>query len=144
MSNHIKPVNMLVEPINDDDFLQQFGSQSLEPVHFNHLGHLRLAWLYLKRFGLEQAIAKVSKGIVLYATSLGAADKYHATITEALMRIMAKRMQQSNFGNWQDFLQQNQDLVEDALSLLTRNYSKGLLFSEAAKSEFMEPDIRSF
>ncbi|MEC8427855.1 MAG: hypothetical protein VXZ35_05475 [Pseudomonadota bacterium] len=127
--------------ISDSDFIQQFEDCSLDPVYFDHRGHLRLAWLYLSHFEFEEALEKISRGIQLYAGSLGADDKYHATITAAIVRIMAGRMLEPKEQNWQDFLAANRDLVEDALAVLGCYYSTGVLFTERARSEVIEPDL---
>ena len=87
--------------INDSDFLQQFEDHTLDPSHFDHLGHLRLAWLYLNRYELELAIDKVTNGISGYAASLGATDKFQHTLTEALVRNMADRIKTSKFGQFE-------------------------------------------
>ncbi len=81
------------QALNDATFIAQFENQTLSSAHFNHIGHLRLAWLYLERYPLEQAISLVCGGIKAYAESLGASTKFHFTITNAIVRIMAMRMQ---------------------------------------------------
>lgn len=127
--------------LSDSGFVHQFENCSLDPIYFDHKGHLRLAWLYLTRFEFEEALGKISSGIQAYAGSLGAHDKYHATITDAIVRIMANRMSEFEEGNWQDFVINNRDLVEDALSVLASYYSSDTLFSERARLEVVEPDL---
>lgn len=127
--------------LSDSDFIHQFEDCSLDPVYFDHKGHLRLAWLYLTRFEFEEALRKISGGIQAYAGSLGAHDKYHATITDAIVRIMANRISESGDQSWQDFVFAHPDLMEDALSVLGRYYSKDVLLSERARLEIVEPDL---
>ena len=126
--------------LNDEVFVAQFENQTLPPEHFNHLGHLRIGWLYLNQYELETSIDLVCTGIKCYAESLGASDKFHYTITDAIMRIMADRMAQQSSNNWQDFLSENQDLLEDALSLIHQHYSETLLASEDARLKVLQPD----
>lgn len=84
------------DQITDETFLQQFEKLTLDSKHFNHIGHIRLAWLYICQYGLESAMEKTFVGIPAYAGNLGASDKFHATITDAIVRIIAKRMSAGN------------------------------------------------
>jgi hypothetical protein len=51
---------------------------------------LRIAWLYLNRTPFEEVKALICSGIKAYAISLGAKDKFHLTITDAIVTVMAK------------------------------------------------------
>ena len=128
--------------LNDQQFLEQFYALSLAPEAFNHQGHLRLAWLQLQQQDLEQAIDKVATGIQCFAQSLGASDKYHATITAALVRIMAARMAAQPGQDWQTFIQHNDDLLNCAYQLLLRYYSSERLTCDAARAAELAPDLQ--
>ena len=54
-------------PMCDDDFLAGFNDLSLPLEAFNHLGHLRVAWIYLQRYPLPDAIELVCGGIARFA-----------------------------------------------------------------------------
>ncbi len=86
--------------LSDKEFIEAFEDQSLQPELFNHYGHLRLGWLYLKAYPLDIAIEKTVSGISAYASSLGATDKFQHTLTEAIIRIMAVRMKQKPFDSF--------------------------------------------
>jgi len=130
--------------LDDKTFLQQFENQTLDPVHFSHLGHLRLAWLYLYHNDLDVALEKVCLGIKAYAESLGADTKFHLTMTDAFVRIMAKRIDAMEKKSWQDFLESNGDLLKNSRAVLLEYFSEGLLFSEEARTSLLQPDIRDF
>ena len=127
--------------LDDQAFLSRFENQTLDQGSFNHLGHLRLAWLYLERHDVETAIRRTCAGIENYATSKGATTKFHLTITNALVRLIAVRMQSMQDRSWPAFVAQNRDLVEDAMSVLGRHFSKNRLFSEQARITLVEPDL---
>lgn len=127
--------------LSDNTFIEQFENQTLPPQHFDHLGHLRIAWLYLNRYSLEQAISRVCGGIKTYAESLGASTKFHFTITDAIVRIMAVRMKPHQ--DRSAFLAANADLVDSAVTVLHQYYSKELLFSEQARQRVMAPDLKA-
>jgi hypothetical protein len=50
--------------MTDDEFLAALDNCTLDAQHFNHLGHLRLAWLHLQRYDVDEAVARTCKGSV--------------------------------------------------------------------------------
>lgn len=128
--------------IKDDQlFVEQFEALTIKPDTFNHIAHLRLAFLYIDQAGVEVAVNRVSDGIRTFATHVGATQKYHQTITEALVRLIGLRLQQRPVSDWQTFLAANLDLVEDARGVLLQYYSSDRLFSNEAQSQFITPDL---
>ena len=141
-----------MDTLTDRQFITQFEDLSLDPGYFNHLGHLHLAWLYLLEHDLDAALDRVCRGIKAYAESLGAADKFHYTLTDAIVRIEHQRMmllqQQLNVGSlnagqWSDFIAANADLVNDGQKVLQQYYSPQLLATEQARLGRVEADIKS-
>jgi hypothetical protein len=128
--------------LGDRQFLDQFENKTLNPSYFNHRGHSRLAWLYLNHHDVDTAVERVCTGIEAYASSLGAATKFHLTLTDAIVRIMARRMDKMDEKDWSLFLDQNKDLVEDARSVLGQYFSKDHLFSETARTSLVQPDLK--
>ena len=127
--------------LSDDEFVQQFEARSLDPIHFNHVGHLRLCWLYLQQYDLETAIEKICTGIQSYAMSLGANDKFHRTITEFLVRLIHSRVISQNNASFTAFLANNDDLVNRAQDVLHQFYSASLLRSATARLNYRQPDL---
>jgi hypothetical protein len=136
-------MNSAIKPISNQAFLTQFENQTLDRAYFNHLGHLRLAWLYLQVDDLETVVNKVCTGIKAYAISLGAKQKFNLTITDAIVRIMAQRIDAMPHKSWPLFLERNTDLIEDALSVLTLYFSKERLLSEEARISLLAPDLKN-
>jgi hypothetical protein len=128
--------------IQDTEFLNQFEAHTLDPSYFDHHGHLRLAWLYLNKYQSEVAISKVTTGISGYAASLGVTNKFQHTLTEAIVRIMALRLDEDTSDTIECFLESNYDLVEDIWGVVGSYYSKEQLNSDVAKIQFVEPDLR--
>ena len=126
--------------ISDAEFLEQFEAKTLNPGYFNHQGHLRLAWLFLNKYDLEVAIEKVTTGISAYATNLGATGKFKHTLTEAIVRIIARRMETQRFGELESFLASNNDLVTNIWGVVNQHYTEERLNSDLAISQFVEPD----
>ena len=78
--------------LSDSDLIEQFEALTLPPSVVNHVNHLRIAWLYLVKLELNQAIEKITTGTKEYAAYLGDNEIYHRTVTEAVTRIMYLRM----------------------------------------------------
>ncbi|MEM8862652.1 MAG: hypothetical protein AAGD96_30450 [Chloroflexota bacterium] len=139
---HHKHATSTGEPLTHGEFLNQFKNKTLNPAHFDHVGHLRLAWIYLNHHDLETSVEGVCSGIKAYAESLGANGKFHLTITDSLVRIVAKRLEEMPQKDLHGFLEQNQDLVDDAVFVLLNHYSKERLFSDTARVSLLEPDLQ--
>lgn len=125
---------------DDQTFLNRFENCQLTASDFNHQGHLRVAWLYLMQFNLDEAISHTCQGIQRLATHLGAPEKFNHTVTEALVRIMAHRMKHKPTTRFTDFLAGNNDLLVNARGVLTRYYSEEVLMSREARRRWVEPD----
>ncbi|TQV72156.1 hypothetical protein FLL45_18215 [Aliikangiella marina] len=130
--------------LSDSQFLTQFENHSLPSAYFDHQGHLRIAWLYLNRFSCKVAIRKVCEGIKSYAVSLGAKDKFHHTLTEFTVRMIAHRLTTQSYDDFADFVNKNRDLVVDLRSQILRYYSPSLLNSDLAKKGYCKPDLIEF
>lgn len=126
--------------LSDDELLAALQDLTLPPSSFDHRGHLRLAWILLQRSPLPEAVARACEGIRAYAAHLGATQKFHHTLTEALMRLMHARRAADPALGWEAFLAENEELVRDARGLIRRHYSDELLASDAARTAFVSPD----
>ncbi|MDD3518712.1 MAG: hypothetical protein PHQ14_10215 [Chromatiales bacterium] len=128
--------------MSDDEFLDAFLACSLPPEGFDHRSHLRIAWVHLQRHALEDAIERTCDGIARFAEHLGAPDKYHRTLSEALMRLMAHGGAADPGLSWTAFLAGNPALRDDAAGLLAQYYSPERLALAQARRRFLDPDRR--
>jgi len=62
--------------LNDQEFEIQFQNATLDSNIFSHEAHLRLVWINIRKYGLEQAITNICFQLINYVDSLGAKDKY--------------------------------------------------------------------
>jgi hypothetical protein len=130
------------ESLPDDAFVEAFETLSLDPDHFNHRGHLRLAWCYLTWLPLAEAAQRCADSIRRFATHHGQAEKFHVTMTLAFMHIVKDRMRGAEAGeDFDGFCVRNPDLLRDARALLGRYYSKQKLDDPATRMAFIEPDL---
>ena len=121
------------------DLLASLRDGSLPPAEFNHTNHLRAAWLILHDHPLPEAAEEFRAVLQAYVRRLGAEDKFHRTLTDALLYLLRDRMTQCP-GDWPAFQARNPDLFENAKSLLARHYSPVRLDSAEARMRFVEPD----
>jgi hypothetical protein len=128
--------------MQDYTFKQRFEDLTLDPVYFNHLGHVRITWLYLNENSVDAACEKVIAGIKKYATHLGAPEKFHYSLTVASVYIIAQAMQVTKTSSFVDFVTLNTELIKNFRSQLANYYSDRVIESEAAKQEWVEPDIQ--
>ena len=128
--------------LSDEEFLGKLRDCTLPPEQFNHRSHVRLGWLYLTTLPVDEAVERVSEAIQRYAQHLGAGSKFHRTITEALMRLLASHLPAERELTWQELIERNPVIVEDARGLLLRLYSEERLSSAQARSSYLAPDRR--
>ncbi len=130
--------------LDDTEFVLQFENGSLPPALFDHLGHLRMAWIYLQRYGEDRAIEKACGGIRAFARHHGDADKFHKTLTVASIKIVNHFVQGSSADHFSNFIRENPGLGHSFKELVERHYSGSLLGSKKARGEYLPPDLLPF
>ena len=123
--------------MDDRELLAAFESCTLPPSEFHHRNHVRVAWLYLRERPVLDALATFVASLKRYATSLGAATKYHETITFAFVFLIHERMQRVPFADFDAFAAANADLFN---GILAKYYDKETLASDLARHTFLMPD----
>ncbi|MCC6070521.1 hypothetical protein ACFSQU_11875 [Massilia sp. GCM10020059] len=128
--------------MTDEEFLASFNACTLPPEQFSHAGHIRLAWINLQRHDFDQAVDGTCRGIRAYATHLGAATKFHTTITVALMHLLRAAGAGDRNVSWYQFVSANQELMHNARAVLGRHYSSQRLDTPEARERFVAPDLQ--
>lgn len=105
--------------MDDADFLAAIENCTLPPSELNHRAHLRLALL---------AGERTPELIKRYAAAVGATGKYNETVTQFWMRAVR------HHGG------RLEELADKDLPL--RHWSRELLWSEAARAQWVAPDLR--
>ena len=130
--------------LNDDEFQRQFQRLEMSPVIFTHEAHLRLAWIHINQYGLEDAIRNVCHQIRKFAEHHGDHDKYNTTVTIAAVKAVNHFYKKSKSRNFNAFIQEFPQLKVSFKKLIDAHYSVDIFNSEIAKKEYLEPDRRSF
>jgi len=130
--------------LNDAEFERQFINCQLDPALFSHEAHLRLAWININKYGLEQAEEKIQTQLQNFVAAVGAKDKYHKPLTIAAIKAVYHFMFKSNTNNFQDFITAFPKLKNNFKDLIGQHYSFNLFDSSEAKNHYLEPDLLPF
>lgn len=128
-------------PLQDDDPMRAFEDGSLDPSRFNHRLHLSLAWSYLQRDGFAAGALNFRRHLQAYVTKVGAAGKYHETITWAYLVLLNEELcLRSPPGETFDaMIERRPDLLDHRNGAIARCYSKAQLDSVDARRVFLLP-----
>lgn len=126
--------------LSDAEFLKAVEEATYPGEQFGHRGHLRLGWLCLRAHGFEGGVERMRGLLRHYATSLGAAEKFHETVTRAwAARMQAALEETPELGAFEAFLAAHPELLDSRM--LGRHYRKETLESAAAKAGWVPPDL---
>ena len=126
--------------LSDDEFLHAFFSAELTSSDFHHRDHLRLAWLTVRRYGLEKAEAKVAKGIQRFAAVHDHAARYHDTMTRFWVRLVAHAVaNRPEIEDFDAFLAAHRMLLDPTLPF--RHWRREAMFTPEARAQWQEPDL---
>ncbi|MFY0598958.1 MAG: hypothetical protein JXR03_04765 [Cyclobacteriaceae bacterium] len=129
---------------SDEEFEHQFESFKLKPRLFSHEAHLRLAYIHIKKYGVNRAEQNMCQQIKGYAESLGVFDKFNKTVTIASVKVMNHFMQKSEPDSFTDLTHEFPNLLDDFKGILRQHYGFNVFADKQAKKEFIEPDLLSF
>lgn len=126
--------------MSDEEFVASFEAGKLEPFH--HADHVRMAFLYLRRYPAIEALERFSTALLGFAKANGKPDLYHETITWAYLLLIRERMARSGQEQkWSEFALSNPDLLDWKANVLRRYYRGETLASALAKHTFLFPDL---
>lgn len=97
-------------PGKPDITLEQFERGDVDPVLFDHEAHVYVGWLYVSRFGRNEAIARFDAALRRLVQKIGAESKYNAMITWLFLMLIADRARSNE--DWAAFRSRNSDLIE--------------------------------
>ena len=125
--------------MSDDEFITRFENCTLEPFH--HSDHMRMAFLYLRRYPALEAVERFSSALARFAAANGKPGLYNETVTWAFLFLIRERMARAQTAQpWSDFAASNSDLMNWGDNVLRKYYREETLKSDLAKSTFVFPD----
>lgn len=134
--------------LDDDALWAAFHERALSTAEWTHTAHLRMAWLHLARYSLDEAHLRMRIGIMRLNTAQGLVETpqrgYHETITRVWLALVqeARRAESA---------ESTREPATDSASFVAAHgfprelplayYSRERLFSLAARAMFVEPDL---
>jgi hypothetical protein len=125
-------------PMDDDAFLDAFERGALQHHGFGHRDHLRMAWLYVRRYGQHEAMRRAGTGLRELAASHGHPERYSATRTAVWVTLVAHHLAEAPDLGFDAFLGRFPRLLDGRL--LDSHYSPDLLASAGSRARWVEPD----
>ena len=119
--------------------LERFMRGEVDPAHFPHREHVRMAFEMLRRHDFAESVLHYSRALRAMTARIGKPQAFHQTVTIAFLSLVAERMQQC--GDTADFdalVRTHPELLDKAA--LARWYPAERLTSEAARRTFLLPE----
>ena len=127
--------------MTDDDFVASFENGTIDNSTFHHADHVRMAFLYLRRYPVLQALERFSASLLKIATATGRPRLYHETITWAFLFLIRERLARAGHEQtWAEFAGSNEDLLNWKDNILKKYYRPETLSSDLARNMFLFPD----
>lgn len=130
--------------LSDRQFEVNFENYLLNPVFFTHEAHLRLAWIHITKYGVDQAAENLCQQIKKFDQAFGTGTKFNKTVTVAAVRAVDHFIKKSKADNFQDFIREFPQLKQDFKGLMSSHYSRDIFNDPKAKSQYLEPDLSAF
>ena len=127
--------------MDDERFRACFEAGLIEPASFRHADHIRLAWVYLRAFGYEEAEGRMREAIRGLAARAGVPGKYHETLTIAWMRLVAAAIALSPRASTFDAFSRAHGWLLDK-GAIGDYYGAQRLASAQARAGWVDPDLR--
>jgi hypothetical protein len=125
--------------------VEAFENGTISEADWRHAEHLVVALFYLSNHDFETALAKMRNGIFNLLKSFGVdlskEMPYHETLTVFWMRTVADFKKSKNGSSTIEICNQLTGKFDKDYPL--RFYSRELLFSEKARAEFVEADLKN-
>lgn len=126
--------------MTDAEFARAFLNGALPAEQFHHRDHLRLAWFLVRERGVEEAALIIAAGIRRFAAQHGHAEKYHETMTQFWVRVTGHHVKvRPDISEFDAFLATFPPLLD--MGLPYRHWRRETMASEAARAQWVEPDL---
>jgi hypothetical protein len=126
----------------DAALVRDFEALAVAPAEFGHREHVRLAFALLAETGdFAAAGLRFKRALIAFATSIGAAGKYHETLTWAYLTLIHARMASGTWSDSTAFLVANADVLDHRGGALARYYDvAAIAASPLARRVFVLPE----
>ncbi|MDO9222614.1 MAG: hypothetical protein Q7U20_02765 [Caulobacter sp.] len=123
--------------MDDTTLLEGFEAGTL--AEFHHRDHIRIAWLCLRRDGVDAGSVRVKAGLQALAAAHGASAKYNETLTQFWIRQVAASVSADAFQTFEAFVEANPHMLDKRYAL--QFYRAETLAGPQARTGWIEPDL---
>lgn len=127
--------------LDDEALWAAFHDRSLSSAEWTHTAHLRMAWMHLERYPLDEAHLRMRVGISRLNAAQGLVETpqrgYHETVTRVWLLLVQQARRADPGADSASFVAAHPLPREAPLAY----YSRERLFSLAARARFLEPDL---
>jgi hypothetical protein len=129
------------DQLDDGELVARFEARSLAPADYHHREHLRIAFAMLRGADLGEAAVRFRRAMRAYAQAIGAAGKYHETLTWAYLVLVHARMQGAAHTSSLGLLADHPELLDHRTGALARHYDvQAITASPFARRVFVLPE----
>lgn len=113
--------------LSDDLLVEQIQDCTLEPVLFDHETMLRLSWILINKYGLDEAIIINNNIKEQYFIKALESDKFNRTLTRAYTEIVQHFMDKTPTNDFAKLLKEFPRLKYDFKALVKTHYGYNIL-----------------
>ena len=123
-----------------ENIIDRFEQNFISEDSFHNADHVRLAFEYLHRYLVLEALSRFSDALKRLAEVRGKTQLYNETITCAYFFLIHERMARVEAMRWEEFSARNPDLLIWKGGILSHYYRDATLKSDFARRVFVLPD----
>ncbi|MBI3675713.1 MAG: hypothetical protein HY243_03755 [Proteobacteria bacterium] len=120
--------------------LERFVAQTQDPATFHHEDHVRVAFEMLRHHPFLEAAMHYAAGLKAIAARAGKPGLYNETITIAFLSLIAERMAEGGYADFESLAAASPDLLQR--TCLEKWYAPERLRSAIARRIFVLPETR--
>jgi len=129
--------------MDDAELWRRFAEQDLSHAEWNHVAHVRTAWVHGTRWDLDEAHLRMRAGIIRLNQRHGLVESvergYFETLTRVWLCLVRDAGRRCGAASSLELLERCPELMDRSLPL--RHYSRELLMSARARAVFVAPDL---
>lgn len=129
--------------MDDETLWTAFHDKALTHAQWSHEAHLRVAWLHVTRYPLDEAHLRLRAGILRLNERHGLVESpergYFETLTYAWLALVAAAQREVGAPTSLALLEARPTLLDRTLPL--RHYSRELLRTVRARAVLVPPDL---
>lgn len=126
--NNLETITMTNKTqLTDNQLLERIEECTLAPSDFTHETLLRLSWILINKYGLNNAIIKNNEIKENYFLKVFKNDKFNVTLTKAYTEILHHFMERSSTNDFEKLLREFPRLRYNFKNLVKTHYGYNIL-----------------